>query len=296
MSNEEYNHNDDHGEDEEDEEYRLAFANICSNEDIIDGIRDNDPNITKFSLTRDHFHDLSNLACELLGRYIADNTHLKEFGLKENQITDDKLALLFRGLSKSSSIELIDLSHNDLGVNGIRSMLPFLKNTPNLGNIYLNGNDGICTEGFELVICALNGSSSMEELWFDECNIEDISALNTYTLPNLRILDLGHNDIGREGCIIIANLLQKEASTLKNLYLDSTDMGDEGAEILANSLKHNTKLELLDLELNNIGERGKGAFLKLLNDISSIESTYNSNHTLIELDLNLSGDVENMIC
>lgn len=86
--------------------------------------------------------------------------------------------------------------------------------------------------------------------------------------------------------MIIANLLQKEDSKLVNLGLENTGMGDEEAEIIATSLKHNTKLQYLYLMYNdNLGVRGCCAFLKLLNDISSIESTYNSNYSLKEVDL-----------
>ena len=60
-------------------------------------------------------------------------------------------------------------------------------------------------------------------------------------------------------------------------------MGDEEAELLAISLKHNTKLGTLYLQGNDITERGCKSFLKLLVDVSSVESTYNSNHTLAKL-------------
>ena len=61
-------------------------------------------------------------------------------------------------------------------------------------------------------------------------------------------------------------------------------MGDDEAEIIAASLKHNTMLQRLALADNDIGQRGYGVFLRLLNDVSSIESTHNSNHTLTTLD------------
>jgi len=43
-------------------------------------------------------------------------------------------------------------------------------------------------------------------------------------------------------------------------------------------------LQRLVLADNDIGQRGYGVFLSLLNDVSSIESTHNSNHTLTTLD------------
>jgi hypothetical protein len=103
---------------------------------------------------------------------------------------------------------------------------------------------------------------------------------------NLEELHLNNNKVGREGCQSIAKLLQKEGSRLKYLDLTSNILGDEAAEILANSLKNNTTLETLHLmENNNFTEKVFTAFSKLLNDMSSIESTYNSNHTLKYLNL-----------
>ena len=110
-----------------------------------------------------------------------------------------------------------------------------------------------------------------------------MSALENYT--NLEHLYLMSCDIGREGCIVINNLLQKEDSSLYYVELESNDIDDEGAEILAASLKHNNTLVTLYLTGNNIKEKGCLAFLKLLNDVSSIGSTYNSNHTLVDLHL-----------
>lgn len=67
-------------------------------------------------------------------------------------------------------------------------------------------------------------------------------------------------------------------------------MGDEEVELLVDSLKHNTKLTTLDLQRNNITVRSCNAILKLMVDVSSIESTYNSNNTLSSLNLPSSSD------
>ena len=119
-------------------------------------------------------------------------------------------------------------------------------------------------------------------------NIHVIPSMDKYT--NLERLLLGRNKIGREGCISIARLLQKECSSLRDLDLTSSDIGDEGTEILANSLKYNTKMVHLKLDGNKFKEKGCRAFLKLLNYVSSIESTYNSNHTLTTLHLSYLTD------
>ena len=94
---------------------------------------------------------------------------------------------------------------------------------------------------------------------------------------------MNSSKLGVKGFRSVAQLLQKEGSSLRCLDLTSTDMDDDMAVIVADSLKCNTLLESLYMGgNNNISERGCRAFLKLLNDVSSIESTYSSNHTLTQ--------------
>jgi len=81
----------------------------------------------------------------------------------------------------------------------------------------------------------------------------------------------------------LSNILQQEGTTLTKLHLHSTDIDDEDIEILANSLKRNTTLTNLCLTGNKITDIGYRTILELLNDVSSIENTYNSNHTLLDL-------------
>ena len=247
----------------------------------INRIKNNDPDFTKLVLETFDAAEFTDLAWQLLGRYIANNNHLEKIDLEVCNLTNEKMVLLFKELVKSSICKL-DIRDNPFGI-GVRSMVPFLKNSPNLSILDLSRND-INTEYFEVLISALNGKS-LEKLYLQKCNITDLSALDSYTLPDLLRLNLKGNDIGREGCAALSNLLRKEGSKLKYLNLTNNGMGDEEAELLAAALKHNTKLQTLDLSGNNITEKGYKAFLKVLVDISSIESTYNSNHSLFKIEL-----------
>lgn len=268
--------------------YGISRDSLCE----LNMIRENSARCNDCALHPEEMENFSVRAWELLGKYIANNTHLKCLNLSKFDYGDTNMSAFFGQLTKSKSVEEVDLGYIQRDMCDVRCMVPFLENSPKLLRLHFGGND-IKTEGFELMLQALNnGSSMIKELNLNECNIKDVSALNTYPLRNLQDLELYNNNIGRDGCIAISKLLQKEGSTLTRLGLDSTGVGDEEAEILATSLKHNTKLEHLDLENNSIGERGYGAFLGLLNDISSIESTCASNHTLAELDL---GDNEDLL-
>ena len=305
----------------EDEQFRLAFVEDTGiseqlRNEII-AIRSNNPDVTKFGVNNllvhartgvpvsEAFVNLSDLlAWELIGRYITNNTHLKQIGLVYCDMTDSKISSLFRGLTKSCSVKQLLLTKNDFGIEGIRSMVPFLQNSPNLSKLDLTGNRNITTGVFELLVNALNGRP-IENLQLRRCKIDNISALENCALPCLRELSLQKNNIqnmgsafalenytslgelylsstyfGIDGCRTIANLLRKKGCSLDTLYLTHADINDEGIEILANSLRHNTSLKILSLESNSFQERGYRALLKLLMDVSSIESTYKSNHTL----------------
>jgi len=194
---------------------------------------------------------------------------------------------LFSELTYSTSLKQLHLCGNTFGINGVRSMVPFLRNAANLSTLHFNSNNNINTECFEILIRGLK--RSIKGLHFYNCNITNISALDTYNLPTLQQLNLNCNKIGRDGCITLSNLLQQgSGSTLTHLYLSSAGIGDEEAELLATSLNHNTSLEILYMPNNNITKRGFSAFLKLLVDASSIENTYNSNHTLTSLTFDIS--------
>jgi len=275
---------DEPNREEEDEQFNQAFgehtgiSKSCSGD--INDIKNNDPDETELILNSSDVERFTDLSWRLLGRYIANNIHLEALVLSCCRLTDENMALLFRELPSSSSISALDMRMNDFGIEGVRCMLPFFENTPNLSNIEFSRNN-INSEGFELLVNTLHRvSSKVKTIDLCYCNIIDISALDTYNLPNLQSLTLDGNKIGRDGCRILSSVLQKEDTSLKYLYLRYTDIDDEGAEALAGSLLNNTMLRTLILAVT---KRGFKAFLKLLADVSSIENTYNSNHTLTNL-------------
>jgi len=265
-------------------DFREAIDLIKDNSNQIDevdiGIYDSFP-IVGLGQDTSHFN---NLAWMLFGRYIANNTHLKNIDLTNCNITDRKITLFFSELVRSSSLKELILGDNAFSIEGVRVMVPFLRNAAKLECLDVGDNNNLDTECFELLVSTCSESSTLNYLDVRDCNITDISALERFSLTSkLTVLHVGSNNIGRQGFNILSNLLQQEGSVLKAIGLSNTGVGDDETEMLANSLKHNTSLEALYLDKNNIGKRGCIALLKLVNDISSIESTYSSNRTLTKL-------------
>ena len=97
-------------------------------------------------------------------------------------------------------------------------------------------------------------------------------------------LDLSVNEIDNDGVKSIADALVHN-STLTTLNLAQNKITNEGAKSLANALGHNTTVSTLNLDYNKIGIKGYLFFLRLLNNITSIQNTYYSNHTLKSITL-----------
>ena len=265
-------------------QYQQAFRHDVLSEECLHDIRlikSNNADTEDFSLNTYDADEFTNQAWRLLGKYIANNMYLSRVDLDNCNLTDENMTFLFGELVRSSSLKQLLLCDNEFGIVGVRSMIPLLRDCC-IEILGLGENENFNSECFEVLVSALNGKA-VKELYFNNCNITDISALDRNILPHLQELNLNFiNNIGREGCITISNLLKKEGSKLNQLYLRDTGIDDEGTEILAASLKHNTSLKELYISNNNdITDRGGIALLKVLVDVSSIENTYNnSNNTL----------------
>lgn len=281
-------------------EEQFLLALMRSGYDIhehMKAIMNNNPDATDLRLGFDiDTKQLSTLVWELLGRYIANNNHLKTFQLS-TAIDNKNLAALFQETRKNNSIKELDLHSSSMGVDGLQCVIPFLEKSTQLTSLNLSTNQ-VGTEGFELLVNALN-RGPIEELILDCCGIESIAALENCTLPKfhklvlnanriegnsisalerhttLKILCMRYNQIGIDGCTAIASLLRGEDTSLTELDLEYNNINDEGVELIAASLKENIALEILRLEnKNDIAEKGHVALLKLVNDVSSIENTY----------------------
>ena len=172
----------------------------------------------------------------------------------------------------------LSLKDNRLSVDGVRSMVPFLQNTNNLESLNLDDNN-MKSKGFTCLVRSLRGSH-IERLYCNSNGINSIDIDNTQFPKHLTYLSLSRNSISADGCRGLAKLLQGGGATLSMLRLSHNKINDEGVKILADALQSNTSLKTLDLKENDISDQGDLSLLKLVNGISSIEATLQSNHTL----------------
>eukprot|EP00985_Skeletonema_marinoi_P024617 scaffold17243_cov168-Skeletonema_marinoi.AAC.2 len=239
-------------------------------------IKENDPDTTMLSWSGDM--NMTDEESEELGRDIANNTHLKNVHLIGGALNDHKISFFFRGLQRSASITTMHLYENGLSVAAVQSMVPFLQSADNLRVLVL-ANNNIKSEGFNMLLRALR-DSPIEILNCDNCGIEAIEIDNNYSPKHLTTLRLSDNRINVDVCRGLAKLLQGRNATLSTLWLQNNRIDDDGAGILADALRNNTSLTILFLKDNLIAIEGAKSFLQLVNDVSSIKATLQSNHTL----------------
>eukprot|EP00984_Skeletonema_dohrnii_P020967 scaffold10364_cov155-Skeletonema_dohrnii-CCMP3373.AAC.4 len=223
---------------------------------------------------------------EELGRAISNNTHLEALRLNEGALNDQKIRCLFRGLTRSNSIQYVRFADDGLSVVGVQSMVPFLQHANNLKGLDL-GDNNLQSEGFNVMFRALH-DNPIECLRCNRCGIESIEIDSDHIPKHLTGLYLDGNNINTDGCRGLAKLLQGGDSTLTELYLYGNKIGDDGVEILVNALQNNTSLTDLDVRENDgISDQGGMMLLKLVNNISSVKATLQSNHTLTNLSVKL---------
>ena len=250
-------------------------------DETLECIKRNDPRVKSIISGGNDVRDMTGEEWEQLGSDIANNSHLDYVDLSYSHefLNDHEMSFLFRGLTRSSSITKLDLDCNNLTVAGVSNIVPFLQNAVSLTDLNLSGNN-IQSEGFNVMFRALS-DGPIERLHCNDCGIESIEIVIGYTPRHLDYLDLEDNLINADGCRQLAKLLQRGDATLNHLALGNNKIDDDGVGILVGALINNTSLTSLYLNGNDdISRHGNIMLLKLVNDISSIEATLQSNHTL----------------
>jgi hypothetical protein len=183
---------------------------------------------------------------------------LTAFCLDEINIEGEALGEITAALSDYSSLQELCVSDTLIGREGCESLGAISRSAAsNLQYISFVEND-LDDEDLQTLVAALAYASSLRLL--------DVSCNQSITAAGLRVV----------------SRLFHSACPLETLLLEGMNIGDEGAEILADGLVGNTSLKHLAITPDSAGITSSGwdAFLELLCNDSSINNTYQSNHTL----------------
>ncbi|EJK47108.1 hypothetical protein THAOC_34196 [Thalassiosira oceanica] len=209
-----------------------------------------------------NYLNMSTNSCAALRGVIPRMATLLELVLSGNSLDDDCTRLLVQGLLDCKQIQSLDLSHNRISDNGLDVLIQSLPTS--VDTLYLAMND--------------------------------ITLARHVLLLRFRVLHIWGNTLCPGGTRVTAASLANPECSLIDLDLSQCNVGDEGTATLAESMRNNQRLTRMSLRENNITARGWNAFSSILCDTSSINATYNSNHTLQDLGIfGIPQDVEMML-
>jgi len=206
------------------------------------------------------------------------NTTIQELNLRHNNIGNNGCIALADSLKINKTLKKINLVSNYIGNEGCIALANALKINKTIKIVYFRGNK-IGLEGCVELAKALTINKTIQEINFPQneigsngCKIlADALKIN----KTIKTINLGTNEIGDEGADALANVL-KINTTIQNMFLCCNYINAKGAIAIANALKINSGIQKIDLSENfKIGDDGGFVILEALK----------LNTTLKEIDL-----------
>ena len=188
-------------EDDSDEESRSSsYDEDMTFSEIMRGVNQNGPSTTAFEGggEQNWIQNMTNEDWEELGRGLSNNTRLETVRFYGGALSDERVDILFQGLTRSSSIGKLSFCDNELSVAGVQSMVPFLQHANSLRELNLSQTH-FKSEGFNVLFRALR-NSPIERLTCCSCGIASIQIDTEHIPEHLTYLNLNSNIIDDDGC------------------------------------------------------------------------------------------------
>ncbi|XP_072410422.1 NACHT, LRR and PYD domains-containing protein 3-like [Chiloscyllium punctatum] len=246
-----------------------------------EGLQRLDSILHKCRVLRLSFNELGDSGVKLLSVVLRKpDCKIQELGLEENSLTDVCAGDLSFALSMNRSLNVLNLSNNELGDSGMKLLCVALRNPDcTIQKLQLADND--------------LSASCVEDL---------VSVLATNR--SLTNLDLSNNKLGDSGVSLLSVPLGNPDSKIQELVLKEVGLTSACAADLASALCASPALTILNLSYNKLEDSGVKALCEALanpncqvqklwlceNGISNVSMEYlpsalSSNCSLIELDL-----------
>jgi len=248
----------------------------------------------QFSVDAYSFNNISDYS--RLGTAIAKNTNLEilEVDITHNneliEGVDAENNPFYDGLKRNSSITELSLhsatGHGFIDMNEVgRQILEAYQKSNHLTDLHIQSV--LRADDITTITNTLQWCENLQYLNLSNCGINDLQLRPIVDvllgLPLLDTLDLDDNRIGNVGCQTISDLLYDSNSNLTDMILRSNNIDNAGAMSFVVGLAHNTKFKRLYLFNNEVDISIEDAFSEALCDTSSINSTFDSNHTFEDL-------------
>ncbi|XP_062895532.1 NACHT, LRR and PYD domains-containing protein 3-like isoform X2 [Mobula hypostoma] len=172
---------------------------------------------------------------------------IQKLGLNKVSLTDSGAEDLVSALSTNLSLTELNLSHNELGISGMKLVSAALR------------NPGCKIQKLRLWDVGLT-DSGVEDL---------VSALSTNR--SVRELDLSINNLGDSGVKLVFAALRNPECKIQKLWLNDVGLTDSGTEVLVSDLSIIPSLTKLNLGSNSLKDRSVPALRRLIMTLPSLE-------------------------
>lgn len=218
---------------------------------------------------------------KILGDILRTNKIYAYVKLGKNYFGDDGIASIIKGLSFNSTIVHLDLSNNNISPEGCYMILRTLKRHPSLSSLNLASESALnrnrlgklCAVELErfLVENEIIGVFNIYSTTISE-HIQELSNGLTAS-KSLVSLNIGANQLGPFELEILSSIIPK--TKLLILNLSDNLIGNEGSQSISSILTDDSILEQLYISGNNISQKG----------VKSIITALYSNYCLKKLDI-----------
>lgn len=239
----------------------------------------NNPNIRTFNLTNCFVEDRNEWS--LLATALAQCTTLEEIYVEDIDLSDVFVALAPSFTCGLTCLRLRNCNINNDHISILIQRLETERAAPRVLDLSYNTDIGM---GGCLLLSRLN----LDRLLMDHCSrIMNSGVAGLLHSNRLHVTHLELSNAGivlHKACELIARYIARNDCPLVVLDLENNNITDKGMDWLAHGLKTNTSLDALLLSGNSlITNVGWGRILHSLCDASSIEAIQRSNHTLTRL-------------
>ena len=203
--------------------------------------------LEKLSLNDNNLHS----SAIVILNSLATITTLTVLNLSNNQIPHEAGEPLASVIMHNTRLEELDLCSNNLGIGTVK-VAKYLQHITTVKVLYLDNNN-IPQEASEELALAIKSNKQLEKLSLNDNNLHSsaIFILNCLaTITTLTVLVLNNNQIPHEAGEALASVIMHN-TRLEELYLDSNNLGI-GTLKVARSLQHITTVKVLSLDNNNI--------------------------------------------
>ncbi|EPY81332.1 hypothetical protein CB1_000743062 [Camelus ferus] len=204
-------------------------------------------------------HGLGPNGTKAIAIALVSNTTVLTLELADNSIMEEGILSLVEMLQENYYLQEMNISDNNLGLEGARILSEFLQNdTSSIFSLQLSGNN-FKEESAELFCQALSANYRIKTLdlshnQFSDKTGEYLGQMLAFNI-GLQSLDLSWNHLHSRGAVALCSGLRVNTA-LKKLNISMNSFGNEGASALGEVLRLNNCLAHLDVSSNNISNEG----------------------------------------